>query len=180
MKKILVTILLSVISTIANAEIRFSGYIITEKGDTIWADEIKTDDDDIWDVKVIYEGQSIQSTINEDEVEKITIVKKDSCYPDRAIVYLTDGRNFELDNPSLFGIFSGYKKEGWIGFNKYDPISKELKQNKMYCGNISEIQIDKNKGELKVDSKGNRFPPHYMFSPFTGEKLSFGAYNSKK
>lgn len=180
MKGVAWVVFLLVFSSTAYAEIHFSGYIVTNKGETIWADEIRTDDDDVWNVKVIVDGQSISSTINEQDIDKITIVKSNRCYPERVIVYLTDGRDFELDRPNLLGLFDGSSKDGWLGFYKYDPISLELKHNRMSCGQIAEIQIDANKGELKRDSKGNRFPPYYIFSPYTGEKLSFGGYDSKK
>lgn len=166
------TILLAMLMlpTLGYSGAKFSGYIVTSDGESIWADQIATDDDDVWEVTVLHEGESIKSKINELEVDKIILIDhKDRSWFKKAIVHLIDGRQFELIDPIIYGIFSNL-------YYKFDPINHELTKNTFKWSDVVEIKIDSKKGEYKVDSEGHTFPPYYIFSPYTGEKLTFGTF----
>jgi len=39
---------------------------------------------------------------------------------------------------------------------------------------VREVSFDEDTGNIRVDSAGNLFPPDFIYSPYTGEKLKLG------
>lgn len=166
-------------ATSVSAQTHLSGYILTKDGKTVWADELVTQEKHKgqWRVRLKHEGTDVASEIPQEQVAKIIVSHHYSGSKVDAVVVLEDGRKFEIVRSYLTDIFMDGGERERIRYMKYDPISQQLKRNYLAFKKIAEVHIDSAKGNLKVDAQGNTFPPEYLFSPYSGEKLQFGNFS---
>ena len=103
------------------------------------------------------------------EVKNIKKIIKNSNGKD--IVILKDGRKFKVDVLGD-GSYCFDSTRGYLTYKIIDPISGKLKGQTIYSGQIREIVFDADYGDVRIDSHNNIFPPDYIYSPYSGEKMN--------
>ncbi|ELV8719461.1 hypothetical protein QNE87_004108 [Vibrio vulnificus] len=175
-------ILLFVNSAFA-ANMRYAAEIITDgeksASSVIQTEEIVFADHkgiDSLNVTIKSQGEWVKTEVKISDIKSILIQNPKSSGGSRehgtsynfdGVLTLRDGRAFEYDNISelRLGVYA----------TLLDPINKSTIKKMFKPSRMKEIRFSDEFGSLRVDSKGNYFPNDYIFSPYTGEKLTFGS-----
>lgn len=156
----------------------YNGVIITRDGTTIVSPRFLSDHNvDKMPVTLLQDSGNLKTSISKQIIKRIIFskVKKlpRSGSPPQwkivdATIFLKDGRKFRAKF-----LYSSLLSARFFRYMAIDPLSSNQVQQKIAYNNISEIRFGEKYGHLRQDSNGNLFPPDYLYSPYTGEKMEF-------